>query len=77
MGAVALAGTAELASVTASSISGDTAQQLYGKDILAGDRVLKDREYVVMSDQEKEEMVQGFVDSGSLTTIGSGDQSAD
>jgi hypothetical protein len=62
VGTVALTGTAELARVTASSIPDDTAQQLYGKDILAGARVLKEREYVVMSDQEKEEMIQGFVD---------------
>ena len=63
VGAVAVTGTAELAKVTASSLANDDAQALYEKDIATGNRVLAEREYVVMSDQEKEEMVQGFVDN--------------
>jgi len=63
VGAVAVTGTAELAKVTASSLADDNAQTLYEKDIVAGDRVLAEREYVVMSDQEKDEMLQGFVDN--------------
>ena len=63
IGAVAVTGTTELAKVTASSLVDDNAQTLYAKDIVAGDRVLAERQYVVMSDQEKEEMVQGFVDN--------------
>ena len=63
VGAVAVTGTAELAKVTASSLTDDNAQTLYAQDIAVGDRVLADREYVVMSDQEKEDMIQGFVDN--------------
>jgi len=63
VGAVAVTGTAELAKVTASSLADEDARTLYEKDIAAGDRVLVEREYVLMSDQEKDEMVQGFVDN--------------
>jgi secreted PhoX family phosphatase len=62
VGAVAVTGTAELAKVTASSLTDDNAQTLYAKDIAAGDRVLAERDYVLMSDQEKKAMIQGFVD---------------
>jgi len=63
VGAVAVTGTAELAKVTASSLADEDARTLYEKDIAAGDRVLVEREYVLMSDREKDEMVQGFVDN--------------
>ena len=62
VGAVAVTGTAELAKVTASSLADDDAQTLYEKDVAAGDRVLAERDYVLMSDQEKKAMIQGFVD---------------
>jgi hypothetical protein len=63
VGAVAVTGTAELAKVTASSLADEDARTLYEKDVAAGDRVLVEREYVLMSDREKDEMIQGFVDN--------------
>ncbi len=53
VGAVALAGTSELADLVASSVSETSPSELYAKDILPGDRVLAEREYVLMSDREK------------------------
>lgn len=63
LGAVSVTGTAGLAKVVVDSVQQPDLQDLYAKDGLAGEQVLKRREYVLMSDQEKEEMVQSFVDS--------------
>ncbi len=39
------------------------AQEAYRKDVLVGDRVLAEKEYVLMTEQEKQELVRMFVDN--------------
>lgn len=63
VGAVSITGTAGLAKVVADSVRQPDLQGLYAKDGLAGEQELKQREYVLMSDREKKDMVQSFVDS--------------
>ncbi len=63
LGAVSLAGTAGLAKVVVDSAPEPDLQALYDKDRLAGEQELAGRDYVLMSDKEKEDMVQTFVDS--------------
>ena len=63
VGAVSLSGTAGLAKVVVDSTAKPDLQGLYVKDQLAGERELAARDYVLMSDKEKEDMVQMFVDS--------------
>jgi len=63
VGAVALTGTAALAKEVASSITEDAAQLRYEKEVLAGDAVMSEWEYEVMSDREKQDMIQTFVDN--------------
>ena len=67
VGAVALTGTAEIAKHVASTIPDHTPQMRYEKDIQAGDSAMSEWEYVVMSDQEKQEMVQTFLDNYKKT----------
>ena len=63
VGAVSITGTAGLAKVVVDSAPRPDLQDLYSKDGLAGEQQLKEREYVLMSDQEKADMVQTFVDN--------------
>lgn len=63
VGAVSITGTAGLAKVVVDSVPPPDLRDLYAKDGLAGVKELKQREYVLMSDQEKEDMVQSFVDN--------------
>lgn len=63
LGAVSLSGTAGLAKVVVDSTPEPDLQALYEKDRLAGEQELAGREYVLMSEKEKEDMVQTFVDS--------------
>ena len=63
LGAVSLSGTAGLAKVVVDSTPEPDLQALYEKDRLTGEEELRKREYVLMSDKEKEDMVQTFVDS--------------
>jgi len=62
VGAVSITGTAGLAKVVVDSVPQPDMQDEYIRDSLAGEQELGDREYVLMSDQEKSEMVQSFID---------------
>ena len=63
VGAVSISGTAGLAKVVVDSVPQPDQQGLYRKDHLAGEQELMHREYVLMSDHEKENMVKTLVDS--------------
>lgn len=65
IGAVSVTGTAGLAKVVVDSAPQPDMQEKYIKSGLAGEQELMEREYVLMSDQEKRDMVQGFVDDYS------------
>jgi len=58
--AVAVATTAKLAEKTASLIAESDHQKEYLGDVLPGDRVMSEREYVLMSDSEKKNLVRSF-----------------
>lgn len=58
VGAVAVTTTAKLAEKTATYISDADNNKKYFKDIAAGDRAMKEREYVVMSVREKKEYLE-------------------
>lgn len=62
VGAVSVTGTAGLAKVAVDSIPQPNMQDKYIQDSLAGEQELKAREYILMSDQEKSDMVQSFID---------------
>ena len=62
VGAVAVTGTAGLAKVVVDTVPVPDLQDLYRKDHLAGEQELKQREYVLMTDREKKDMVQSMVD---------------
>lgn len=63
VGAVSLSGTAGLAKVVVDSAPEPDLGSLYRKDHLAGEQELAEREYVLMSPSEKEDMVQQFIDN--------------
>ena len=63
VGAVAITGTAGLAKVVGDSVVQPDLQDLYKKDQFTGEQELSEREYVLMSDDEKTDMVQQFVDN--------------
>lgn len=63
--AVSVSGTAGLAKVVVDSTPSPDLQDLYRKDHLAGEKQLQEREYVLMSDQEKAEMVGALIKSHS------------
>ena len=63
LGAVSISGTAGLAKVVVESAPEPDLGDLYRKDHLAGEQELAEREYVLMSDSEKEDMVQQFIDN--------------
>lgn len=63
VGAVALSGTAGLAKVVGDSVARPDLQDLYKKDHFTGEQELSEREYVLMSDDEKNDMVQQLVDN--------------
>lgn len=63
VGAVALSGTAGMAKVVVDSVPRPDLKELYDKERMQGDKVLAEHEYVLMSDQEKEEMIDTLVDS--------------
>ena len=62
-GAASIAGTAGIAKTVVDSMPKPDMKGHYIKDALAGEQELRDRDYVLMSDQEKAEMVQGFIDN--------------
>ena len=61
VGGVAITGTAGLAKLTISALPNQNPQELYDNDVRRGNRVLAQRTYVEMTDQEKEEMVQELI----------------
>ncbi len=63
VGTVALGGVAGAAKIVVSSIPDTSPQELYEKDIQAGDRAISGREYVLMSDREKRDMIHTFMDN--------------
>lgn len=64
VGAVSITGTAGIAkTVVDSTITPPDMQDQYRRDALAGEQDLQSREFVVMSDKEKAEMVQSFIGS--------------
>ena len=63
VGAVSISGTAGLAKVVVDTIPEPDLSDLYQKDLLAGEQELGEREYVLMSAAEKEDMVQQFIDN--------------
>lgn len=65
LGAASITGTAGLAKLAVDSIPQPGLQDLYTKDAHNGEQELLEREYVVMSEREKADMVQMFVDNYS------------
>ena len=63
VGAISVSGTAGLAKVVVDNVETPDLQDLYRKDHLAGERQPSEREYVLMSDEEKKHMVQQLVDN--------------
>ena len=63
LGAASVSGAAGLAKVVVDSVPHPDQKELYTKDAHAGEQELVEREYVLMSEQEKREMVQTFVDN--------------
>ncbi|MEA3301902.1 MAG: hypothetical protein U9Q75_01395 [Pseudomonadota bacterium] len=63
LGAASVSGAAGMAKVVVDSVPHPDQKQLYANDARAGEQELAEREYVLMSDQEKREMVQRFIDS--------------
>lgn len=63
VGAVAISGTAGLAKVVGDSVARPDLQDLYRKDQFTGEQELSEREYVLMSDDEKTDMVRQFADN--------------
>lgn len=63
IGGIALVYTAGAGKFVASILPDDTPQKAYLNDILPGDRVMMEREYVLMTDREKEELMQMFIEN--------------
>ena len=63
LGAASVSGAAGLAKVVVDSVPHPDQKERYTKDAHAGEQELAEREYVLMSDQEKSEMVQTFIDN--------------
>jgi len=63
IGTVSVSGTAGMAKVVVDSTLRPDWQAAYLKDAHSGVQTLLEREYVVMSEQEKAEMLQIFIDS--------------
>ncbi len=61
IGGAALGATGGLAKVAVSSLPSEDVQELYLREARAGDETLSQREYVEMTDQEKEQMVQDLI----------------
>ncbi len=63
VGAVSLSGTAGLAKVVVESVPERDLSDRYRKDHVAGEQELAEREYVLMSTSEKEDMLQQLVEN--------------
>ncbi|MES9859983.1 MAG: hypothetical protein ABW157_09470 [Candidatus Thiodiazotropha sp. LLP2] len=62
IGAVTVTSTAGIAKTIVDSIPKPNLKNSYIKDAVSGENELKQRKFVLMSVQEKEEMVQSFID---------------
>jgi len=62
LGAASVSGAAGLAKAVVDSTPKPNLKERYAKDAHAGEKELLEREYVLMSEQEKREMVQTFID---------------
>jgi len=62
-GAASISGTAGVATAVVDSMPKPDIKEQYKKDAVTGEQELLQREYVVMSDEEKEVMVQSLIDS--------------
>ncbi len=60
---VALTSTGVLAKKVSSLVPAENVQDKYLKDVLPGDRVLKSRKYVLMTDKEKRELIRFFTEN--------------
>ena len=58
---VALTSTGVLANKVASLVPDNSSQKSYLNDVLPGDRVMMNREFVMMTDEEKKMMIGRFV----------------
>lgn len=63
IGSLAFATTAGVAKKVVSVATETDVKKAYLNDILPGDSVLKNREYVVMTDAEKKQMVKMFTEN--------------
>lgn len=61
--AASITGTAGVAKVVVDSMPKPDLKEKYVQDALSGERELRQREFVEMSDEEKSNMVKRFVDS--------------
>ncbi|MCG7988028.1 MAG: hypothetical protein JAZ20_07340 [Candidatus Thiodiazotropha weberae] len=63
IGAVGVTGTAGLAKSVVDAVPEPDLKQKYHRDATQGETELSQREYVVMTNQEKEAMLQSFIDN--------------
>jgi len=63
IGAVALAGTSELARQVVSSVPRQSPQDFYDRDMQAAQRALSEMEGGVMSEEQKQDMIQTMLDN--------------
>lgn len=62
VGGIAVAYTVGVGKFVASIVPDDASQKAYLKDVLPGDRVMMEREYVLMTEREKKQIVQMFIE---------------
>ena len=63
IGAVSVTGTAGLAKSVVDAVPEPDLKQKYQRDAAQGETELRQREYVVMTNQEKEAMLQSFINN--------------
>ncbi|MCG7949375.1 MAG: hypothetical protein N0E59_01400 [Candidatus Thiodiazotropha taylori] len=63
IGAAGVTGTAGLAKSVVDAVPEPDLKKKYRQDALQGEKELSEREYVVMTNQEKEAMLQSFIDN--------------
>jgi len=62
-GAASVSGAAGLARMAVDSVPKPKLKDLYAKDAQRGEQEMTEREYVVMSEQEKTKMLQMYIDN--------------
>ncbi|HID46993.1 MAG TPA: hypothetical protein EYP34_14740 [Chromatiaceae bacterium] len=63
LGAASVSGAAGLARMAVDSVPKPKLKDLYAKDAQRGEQEMTEREYVVMSEQEKTKMLQMYIDN--------------